>query len=191
VQGYNAQVVASPEQVILAADLTQQSNHSGQLAPMVGQASEALREAAVSEPIGTVLADGGYWNSAQIAEIRGRGIDVIVPIENKRRTAPRTLSARQGPEANNRGGAIKTRGPSALPAKTADRRAGLRQHQVHPPRRPLPASRINGLPGRVAADRGHPQPLETLASRARESRDEPNGAVGRVSDQRPAGFGLE
>lgn len=85
VQGYNAQVVASPEQVIVAADLSQQSNDSGQLAPMVEQASEALREAGVSEPIGTVLADGGYWNSPQIAEVRGEGIDVIVPIENKRR----------------------------------------------------------------------------------------------------------
>jgi len=99
VQGYNAQVVASPEQVIVAADLTQQSNDSGQLAPMVDQASQALRDAGVSEPIGTVLADGGYWNSPQIAEVREQGIDVIVPIENKRRTVPRTLSARQGPEA--------------------------------------------------------------------------------------------
>jgi transposase len=99
VQGYNAQVVASPEQVIVAADLTQQSNDSGQLAPMVEQASEALREAGVSEPIDTVLADGGYWNSPQITEVRDQGIDVIVPVENKRRTAPRTLGARQGPEA--------------------------------------------------------------------------------------------
>jgi hypothetical protein len=99
VQGYNAQVVASPEQVILAADVTQQSNDSGQLAPMVGQASEALRKAGVPDPIDSVLADGGYWNSPQISEVRGRGIDVLVPIENRTRTAPRTLSARQGPEA--------------------------------------------------------------------------------------------
>lgn len=99
VQGYNAQGVASAEQVIVAADLTQQSNDSGQLVPMVAQASQALLQAGVSEPIGTVLADGGYWNSAQITDIRDQGIDVLVPIENKRRTAPRTLGARQGPEA--------------------------------------------------------------------------------------------
>ncbi len=96
VQGYNVQVVASPEQVIVAADVTQQSNDSGQLAPMVAQASAALREAGI---IGTVLADGGYWNAPQISEIRGQGIDVLVPIENRSRTAPRKLSARQGPEA--------------------------------------------------------------------------------------------
>ncbi|MQA75222.1 MAG: transposase [Solirubrobacterales bacterium] len=98
-QGYNAQVVASPEQVIVAADVTQQSNDSGQLAPMVTQAAAALREAGIDEPIGTVLADGGYWNSPQITAVRGQGIDVLVPIENRRRTAPRTLSARRGPEA--------------------------------------------------------------------------------------------
>ena len=46
-----------------------------------------------------MLADGGYWNSPQISEVRSQGIDVLVPIENRRRTAPRTLSARQGPEA--------------------------------------------------------------------------------------------
>ncbi len=31
---------------------------------MVEQASQALREAGVDEQIGTVLADGSYWNSA-------------------------------------------------------------------------------------------------------------------------------
>jgi transposase len=99
VQGYNVQLVASPEQVVVAADVTQQSNDAGQLAPMVAQASRALRAAGVDESIGTVLADGGYWNSPQITEVRDQGIDVIVPIENKRRRARRMRSARKGPEA--------------------------------------------------------------------------------------------
>lgn len=99
VQGYNVQVVASPEQVIVAADVTQSHNDSDQLAPMVAKAGEALREAGVEEPIGIVLADGGYWNSPQISEVRRDGIDVLVPIENRSRTAPRKLSARQGAEA--------------------------------------------------------------------------------------------
>lgn len=99
VQGYNAQVVASPNQVIVAVEITQQSNDSGQLAPMVAKATDTLRAAGVTESIGTVLADGGYWNSPQISEVRSQGIDVLVPIANRRRTAPRTLSARQGPEA--------------------------------------------------------------------------------------------
>ncbi len=99
VQGYNAQLATTPEQVIVAAEVTQAANDSTQLGPMIERASSELREAGVEEPIGTVLADGGYWNSAQITEAGERGLEVIVPIENKRRRAPRTLSARQGSEA--------------------------------------------------------------------------------------------
>jgi transposase len=99
VQGYNAQVVASPEQVILAAQVTQSHNDSDQLEPMVAHAIETLREAGIDEPIGIVLADGGYWNSPAIGEVRRQGIDVLVPTQDRRRTRPRKLSARQGDEA--------------------------------------------------------------------------------------------
>ena len=99
VQGYNVQVAASPEQVILAAEVTQAHNDSDQLAPLVAQTAATLTEAGAEEPIGTVLADGGYWNSAQISAVRARGIDVLVPTKSAKRTAPRTLAPRQGDEA--------------------------------------------------------------------------------------------
>jgi transposase len=99
-QGYNAQVLVSPEQVIVAADLTQSAADAPELAPMVAKGTEALGAAGVSEPIGTVLADGGYWNAPQISEVRSKGIEVIVPTRNRRRTAPRKLSGKQGPEAD-------------------------------------------------------------------------------------------
>jgi len=99
VQGYNAQVVTSPEQVILAAQVTQSPNDGDQLAPMVARAAGALREAGVDEPIGTVLADGGYWNSPAISDVRGQGIEVLVPTQDRRRKAPRKLAPRQGEEA--------------------------------------------------------------------------------------------
>jgi transposase len=100
VQGYNAQVVASPKQIILAAQLTRSVNDSNQLAPMVDRAVTELARAGLEEPIGTVLADGGYWNSAQISEVRARRIAVLVPTKNRRRDKPRTLSPRQGDEAD-------------------------------------------------------------------------------------------
>ncbi|MCA1674339.1 MAG: transposase [Actinobacteria bacterium] len=99
VQGYNVQVVASPEQVILATQVTQSHNDADQLAPMVAQAAGALREAGIRAPIGVVLADGGYWNSPAIREVREQGIDVLVPTQDRRRSAPRKLSPRQGEEA--------------------------------------------------------------------------------------------
>ncbi len=99
VQGYNAQVVASPEQVIIAADVTQSHNDGDQLEPIVAHAAETLREAGVEEAIGIVLADRGYWNSLAISEVRRQGIDVLVPTQDRRRNAPRKLAPRQGVEA--------------------------------------------------------------------------------------------
>ena len=46
-----------------------------------------------------MLADGGYWNSPTIGEVRGQGIDVVVPTQDRRRRAPRKLAPRQGEEA--------------------------------------------------------------------------------------------
>ena len=91
--------VASPEQVILAAQVTQSLNDADQLAPMVAQATDALHEAGIDEPIGTVLADRGSWNSPALSEVRGQGIDALVPTQDRRRSAPRKLSPRQGEEA--------------------------------------------------------------------------------------------
>jgi transposase len=99
VQGYNVQVVANEGQLIVAAEVTQAQNDSAQLEPIVAAARRELERAGVEETIGTVLADGGYWNSAQIAAVRGDGSDVIVPTKDRQRTKPRRLAPRQGPEA--------------------------------------------------------------------------------------------
>ncbi len=99
VQGYNAQVRAASGQVILAADLTQSPVDSTELTSMVAKAGEELQAAGVEETIGTLLADGGYWSAPQIAAIREQGTEVIVPTRNARRTKPRKLAAKQGPEA--------------------------------------------------------------------------------------------
>jgi hypothetical protein len=100
VQGYNVQVVANEAQLIVAAEVTQAQNDSAQLEPMVAAARRELERAGVEETIGTVLADGGYWNSAQIAAVRSDGSDVIIPTRDRQRTKPRRLSPPQGPEAD-------------------------------------------------------------------------------------------
>jgi hypothetical protein len=99
VQGFNVQVVANNNQIVLAAEVTQSPNDSDQLEPMVDRVSAELALAGSEEPIGTILADGGYWNSPQIATTRARQIEVLIPTKNSRRTAPRKLSPRQGEEA--------------------------------------------------------------------------------------------
>jgi transposase len=99
VQGFNAQIVATAGQIVVAADITQAANDSNQLEPMIHQAVDELGRIESNEPIGTALADGGYWNSPQITTIRQHGIDVLVPIKDRKRSVPRTLGPRQGPEA--------------------------------------------------------------------------------------------
>jgi hypothetical protein len=100
-QDYNAQVIASPEQVIVAAALTQEPNDSRQLPPMVAQASRAIRSAGISEPIGTIVADGGYWSERAVRRVQGEGIAVLVPPfshanASKRKTAkPHSETAKQ------------------------------------------------------------------------------------------------
>jgi transposase len=99
VQGYNAQAVATGNQIIVAADITQQSNDSGQLEPMIRQAVKTLDALGFKQQIGTVLADGGYWNNAHIVTLGQEGMQVIVPTRSASRTKARKLSPKQGPEA--------------------------------------------------------------------------------------------
>jgi hypothetical protein len=81
---------------------------------MVVKAAETVREAGIEEPIGIVLADGGYWNSPAISEVRRQGTDVLVPTQDRRRSAPRKLSRRQGPEAERIEAVLSTPGGQAL-----------------------------------------------------------------------------
>jgi transposase len=114
VQGYNAQAVATADQVIIAADITQQSNDSGQLEPMVRQAIATLEHAGVETPIGTVLADGGYWNSPQITALGQDSITAIIPTKAAHRTKARKLSPKQGLEAERIDALLETAEGAAL-----------------------------------------------------------------------------
>ncbi len=100
VHGENVQVVASPQQIILAAEITQSANDSAQLEPMIHHALGALGAAGISAELEGVLADGGYWNSPQIARLRQKATQPIVPnpIPHAHRTAqPLTTPGRRGP----------------------------------------------------------------------------------------------
>lgn len=124
VQGYNAQAVATSEQIVIAADITQQSSDSGQLAPMIDQAVTTLQAAGIEDHLRTVLADGGYWNSPQITQLRQHGIDAIVPTKAATRTKARTLSPRQGREAERIDALLDTPQGAALYRR--------RQHMIEP-----------------------------------------------------------
>jgi hypothetical protein len=74
VQGYNAQIAVDGQaQVIVAAEVTQETNDKKQLLPMLEQVEQNVR----AQPQ-AVSADNGYWNAKQVGDARVQAIDLHV-----------------------------------------------------------------------------------------------------------------
>jgi transposase len=65
-QSGNAQAVANEDQVIVAADVTDQANDVGQVEPMVNQAMENTSEAGVEDNVKAFTADAGYFSEDNV-----------------------------------------------------------------------------------------------------------------------------
>lgn len=89
IQGYNAQAACNERQIVLAAELTNQSPDFAHLEPMVDAVERELERAGVPARPWLVLADAGYWHQAQIERITSRGTQVLVPPDSGKRTDPR------------------------------------------------------------------------------------------------------
>ena len=98
VQGYNAQAVVTAEQLIVAAEITQQANDMQQLHPMLAQAQENLQTIAHPQRIGIALADAGYCSEANLTEAVSEGPELLVATNKdwKQRKAPREQPAPRG-----------------------------------------------------------------------------------------------
>jgi transposase len=77
----NAQALANEAQIIVAADVTDQTNDKRQAIPLMDQARENLDAAGVEAAIGAGLMDSGYYSESNTAELPGRGIDPYVATE--------------------------------------------------------------------------------------------------------------
>ena len=74
VQAYNAQIaVDSKAQIIVAAEITQQTNDKQQLAPMVAQVEKNVG----AKPV-AVTADAGYFSESQVTDERVQGIELYI-----------------------------------------------------------------------------------------------------------------
>jgi transposase len=101
----NAQAVANEDQIILAADVTDQANDKRQAVPMVDQTLENLKAAGVGRPIGAAVIDSGYFSEANTAALEKRGINPHIATERlkhneeippvPRGRIPQNLSAKQ------------------------------------------------------------------------------------------------
>jgi transposase len=86
IQGYNAQVAVTADQVIVAVQVGQSTNDFASLVPMMDAAQQAATDlhAATGRDehiIGTVLADAGYCSEANLA---APGPDRLIALRNRR-----------------------------------------------------------------------------------------------------------
>ena len=151
-QAYNAQaaVDAGGSQLIVGARVSQCASDRNDLVADI----EAI-PAALGRPE-TVLADNGYANGAEVAALEASGIEALVSTsaEGRRRTHDfrpvKALPAAKEPKADWLKAMAEKLGSedgrALLQASPADRRAGLRRHQVR--------ARCSASPGsRCAASR--------------------------------------
>jgi transposase len=101
-QGYNAQIVVTCGQIILAAEVTTEANDVQQLTPMLAQAQAnvaAVVDTADKQEIklGTVVADAGYWSEANAAtETNGCELLIATQKDHKQRAALRDAPPPRG-----------------------------------------------------------------------------------------------
>jgi transposase len=98
VQGYNAQAVVTPDQIILAVDVTTEANDVHQLIGMLDQA-QATVETVMGEDavLGAAVADAGYWSEANAAsQTEECELFIATQKDRKQRAALRDAPAPRG-----------------------------------------------------------------------------------------------
>lgn len=121
-QAYNAQAgVDALAQVIVAAEVTQQTNDRKQLLPMV----ESVRQTAGDAPQ-TITADAGYWDTTSLSDPALADIQVLVPPDSN----PEPGDALLAPHAPQTAAAADMR--KTLASETGKALYGLRKATVEP-----------------------------------------------------------
>ena len=94
VQGYNAQAVVTPDQIILAAGVTTEANDVRQLTGMLNQA-QANVAAVMGEDavLGAAVANTGYWSEAD-AESQTEECELFIATQKDRKRVGAAAAAR-------------------------------------------------------------------------------------------------
>lgn len=97
-QGYNAQAVVSEDQVIVAADITQEENDVRQLHPMLEETRANRKAAGIEDEVDTCTADAGYWSEDNIEQAGPDGPELFIATTKdwKERKALRDAPAPRG-----------------------------------------------------------------------------------------------
>lgn len=82
-QCYNAQAVATENQIVIAVDVTQVANDYQQAVPMLKQAKENLAAVKSAVVLGAVLMDTGYFSHENAEAETALGIEMFMPTSKK------------------------------------------------------------------------------------------------------------
>ncbi|MPY86260.1 MAG: transposase, partial [Actinophytocola sp.] len=96
VQGYNAQAVATEDQIVVAAEVTDEHNDHAQLHPMIAATNQSLTDAGIDDRPGQLLADAGYCSEDNLAVLTDQDPGCFIATRNQRRN-PQPRNGRRGP----------------------------------------------------------------------------------------------
>jgi hypothetical protein len=96
VQGYNAQAIANQHQIVLACDVSQDTNDVLLYQPMMTALADTLAAAGITATAALALADAGYW-SEHNATAPGPDRLIATMKDHKQRRAARDLGQTSGP----------------------------------------------------------------------------------------------
>jgi transposase len=83
-QCMNAEIAVNENQIIVAADVTDETNDKQQVRPMVGQAQQNVAAAGVTAKVKEMVADSGFYSEANVEYLEGEGIDPYIAAERLR-----------------------------------------------------------------------------------------------------------
>jgi hypothetical protein len=128
VQGYNAQAVTTCQQVIVAAQLTQDANDLQQLDPMLKATAATLTAAGIEERPDVLLADSGYWSIANLTQIPDAPELLIPPAKHARQGKPR----KDGKPSASRSDPLRAAMTAKLASEDGKARYAKRKETVEP-----------------------------------------------------------
>lgn len=103
-QCLNAEVAVNEHQIIVAADVTDETNDKKQVRPMIEQTQQNVAAAGVTEKIKEIVADSGFYSEANVEYLEGAEIDPYIATERlkhheqiaaPRGRCPKGLTAKQ------------------------------------------------------------------------------------------------
>jgi hypothetical protein len=103
-QCINAEVAVNEHQIIVAADVTEETNDKKQIKPMVEQMKRNLAAVGVTEKVKEMVADSGFYSEANVEYLVEEEIDPYIATERlkhheqiaaPRGRCPKSLTAKQ------------------------------------------------------------------------------------------------